>query len=255
MHRSRFFAIFQFLTPKILFGGLAPSGGLASIFPLSFGKSFMKIRSAVPENDCLIFMHYRCGGRKKQKNTNICKTYTHPAPPSGGGCVNQIGLWPYFGLYFSSTVWVKKSPHEVFRTNQSISQSIWSSKYSNSFSLKHEHSVFVLSFWHTHIHVEAYNNIIFKLHTWATCSALDSVDYTVWVKNPPRFSDIFPKWLGRCGPNFTGLLYVPISTLDYKFLFNYLLLWRSYAISATTQRAFRPMMDISSIWCELVARA
>jgi len=28
--------------------------------PLSFGKSFMKIRSAVPENGCLIF----CGGRK-----------------------------------------------------------------------------------------------------------------------------------------------------------------------------------------------
>jgi len=39
-------------------------------FPLSFGKSFMKIRSAVPENGCLIFMHYRCGGRKKkQKKT------------------------------------------------------------------------------------------------------------------------------------------------------------------------------------------
>jgi len=25
--------------------------------PLSFGKSLMKIRSAVPENGCLIFMH------------------------------------------------------------------------------------------------------------------------------------------------------------------------------------------------------
>jgi len=31
--------------------------------PLSFGKSFMKIRSAVPENGCLIF----CGGRKKNR--------------------------------------------------------------------------------------------------------------------------------------------------------------------------------------------
>ena len=41
--------------------------------PPSFGKSFMKIRSAVPENGCLILMHYRCGGRK-----NICKTYMHP---------------------------------------------------------------------------------------------------------------------------------------------------------------------------------
>jgi len=34
-------------------------------FPLSFCKNFMKIRSAVPENGCLIF----CGGRKKQKKT------------------------------------------------------------------------------------------------------------------------------------------------------------------------------------------
>jgi len=44
--------------------------------PLSFGKSFMKIRSAVPENGCLIFFD----GRKKQekKKKNICKTYTHP---------------------------------------------------------------------------------------------------------------------------------------------------------------------------------
>jgi len=40
-----------------------------------FGKSFMKILSAVPENGCLIFMHYR-GGRKKNKKS--CKTYTHP---------------------------------------------------------------------------------------------------------------------------------------------------------------------------------
>jgi len=40
----------------------------------------MKIRSAVPENGCLIF----CGGQKKQEKNrkknkkNICKTYTHP---------------------------------------------------------------------------------------------------------------------------------------------------------------------------------
>jgi len=46
--------------------------------PLWFGKSFMKIRSAIPENGCLVF----CGGRKKRekkqnkKTKNICKTYT-----------------------------------------------------------------------------------------------------------------------------------------------------------------------------------
>jgi len=30
----------------------------------------MKIRSAVAENGCLIFMHYRCGGRKKKQKKN-----------------------------------------------------------------------------------------------------------------------------------------------------------------------------------------
>jgi len=34
--------------------------------PLSFGKSFMKIRSAVPKNSCLIF----CGEQKKNEKKN-----------------------------------------------------------------------------------------------------------------------------------------------------------------------------------------
>jgi len=39
--------------------------------------------------------------------------------------------------------------------------------------------------------------------------------------------------------NFLHTYYTNISTLDYKFLFNYLQLWLSYAIlSATTQRIF-----------------
>jgi len=48
--------------------------------PLSFGKGFMKICSAVPNNGCLVF----CGGWKKREKTkkktktNICKTYMHP---------------------------------------------------------------------------------------------------------------------------------------------------------------------------------
>jgi len=45
-------------------------------FPLSFVKSFMKIRSAVPENGCLVFLWLTEKAKKKQKN--ICKTYTHP---------------------------------------------------------------------------------------------------------------------------------------------------------------------------------
>jgi len=44
---------------------------------LSFGKSFMKIRSAVPENGCLILMHYRVTDGKKckrQKKTSVKHT-------------------------------------------------------------------------------------------------------------------------------------------------------------------------------------
>jgi len=47
--------------------------------PLSFGKSFMKINSAVPENGCLVFYGGRKKNGKKQKDKkNICKTYTYP---------------------------------------------------------------------------------------------------------------------------------------------------------------------------------
>jgi len=48
--------------------------------PLSFGKSFMKIRSAIPENGCLVFLWRKEKNRKKTKKNkkNICKTYTHP---------------------------------------------------------------------------------------------------------------------------------------------------------------------------------
>jgi len=50
--------------------------------PLSFGKSLMKIRSAVPENGCLVFLWRERKKNKKQKTKknkkNICKTYTHP---------------------------------------------------------------------------------------------------------------------------------------------------------------------------------
>jgi len=43
--------------------------------PVSFGKSFMKIRSAVPENGS----HFLRTDKKQKKNKkNICKTYTLP---------------------------------------------------------------------------------------------------------------------------------------------------------------------------------
>jgi len=44
-------------------------------FSLSFGKSFMKIRSAIPENGCLIFMHYiMADGKNAVKQIRICAT-------------------------------------------------------------------------------------------------------------------------------------------------------------------------------------
>jgi len=52
-----------------------------TLSPLSFSKSFMKIRSAVPENVCLVF----CGKRKKQKKTSV----KHIRIRLIGGCVND----------------------------------------------------------------------------------------------------------------------------------------------------------------------
>jgi len=57
----------------------SPGGGTTfqtPFFPVSYGKSFMKIRSAVPENGCLIF--FVDGKNKKKTEKNICKTYTLP---------------------------------------------------------------------------------------------------------------------------------------------------------------------------------
>jgi len=47
--------------------------------PLSFGESFMKIRSAVPENGCLVFFVADGKSRKKQKKTKRTSVkHTHP---------------------------------------------------------------------------------------------------------------------------------------------------------------------------------
>ena len=60
--------------------------------------------------------------------------------------------------------------------------------------------------------------------------------YTVWLKKIP-LPEIFWHFSQTVGIIFQILhtCYTFLSTLDYKFLFNYLQLWRSYAIlSATT---------------------
>jgi len=81
--------------------------------------------------------------------------------------------------------------------------------------------------------------------------------YTVWVKKiaTGAFWHFFPKgW--EFLVQILQAYYMFLYTLEYKILFNYLQLWWSYAIlRATTQRAFRPMVDILSIWCELCVRA
>jgi len=63
-------------------------------------------------------------------------------------------------------------------------------------------------------------------------------------KRTLAFSDIFPNSWEFLVP-ILHAYYTFLSTLDYNFLFNYLQLWRSYAIlSATIQRVFRLMVDI-----------
>jgi len=73
-----------------------PSGGTTfqtTFSPVSFGKSFMKIRSAVPENGCLIVLvdgkNKKKQKTKKTKNKKNRKQKKHLqniyafAPPSG----------------------------------------------------------------------------------------------------------------------------------------------------------------------------
>jgi len=61
--------------------------------------------------------------------------------------------------------------------------------------------------------------------------------YAVSLKFP-RFSDIFPNsW--EFLVQILRAYYMFLSTIDYKFLINYMQLWQSYAIlSVTTQHAF-----------------
>jgi len=82
------------------------------------------------------------------------------------------------------------------------------------------------------------------------------VIYSVSQKIPPEVFWHFPPNGWEFLVKILHLYHTFLSTLDYKFLFNYLQLGQSYAIlSATTQSGFRPMVDISIIWCELGCRA
>jgi len=70
---------------------LLPSGGTTfqtTFSPVSFGKSFMKIRSAVPENGCLIVLvDGKKTENKKTKKTSAKHIRIRLLPE--GGCVNE----------------------------------------------------------------------------------------------------------------------------------------------------------------------
>jgi len=70
--------------------------------------------------------------------------------------------------------------------------------------------------------------------------------YSVSQKIPLRTCGNFSKTVGIFQPNFTCLLRVPnfLSTLDYKFLFSYLQLWRSYAILGVTTQFTSGAQDV-----------
>ena len=60
--------------------------------------------------------------------------------------------------------------------------------------------------------------------------ALQLLQHTVWVTHPPpKVFILFPQRLGIFSPNLTRY-YTFLFTIDYKFLFSYMQLWRSYAM-------------------------
>ena len=72
-------------------------------------------------------------------------------------------------------------------------------------------------------------------HSLQTVITSHSQPFLQWVKKipPTVFWNFFPNcWEFLI--NFLHTYYVMISTLDYKFLFNYLQLWQSYGILSTT---------------------
>ena len=78
---------------------------------------------------------------------------------------------------------------------------------------------------------------------------------TVWVKKiPPEIFWLFPNdW--EFLVQILHTCYIFLSTLDYKFLFNYLQLWRSYAIlSATTIMCSKcpPSTEMHAGWSHLI---
>ena len=64
-----------------------------------------------------------------------------------------------------------------------------------------------------------------------------------FIQSPCGFLTFFPKRFG-CFNQFLRTYYTFLSTLEYKFLFNYLQLWRSYA-SETTHWIFYISLEVN----------
>ena len=71
--------------------------------------------------------------------------------------------------------------------------------------------------------------------------------YSVSQKIPPAvFDHNFSKTVGNFSTNFSQTYHGFLSTLDYKFLFKYLQLWRSYAtLSETTHRILYISLELN----------
>jgi len=142
-------------------------------------------------------------------------------------------------LYFRHKAWVKKNPRWYFLT---LSPNGWE---------------FFDPTLPLHVPIYARLQICIQLSAILTklCHITRDHVYTIMFRMSTigrnacwHFLTFSPKQSGFFDANFTHI-YRFLSTLDYRCLSKYLQLWQSYTIlSATTQRAFRPMVDILSIW-------
>jgi len=86
-----------------------------------------------------------------------------------------------------------------------------------------------------------YSTII-SVYIFKRPSITELIRTTVWVRKIPPPPEVFWHFFPNSWEFLVQILhayYTFLSMLQYKFLFNYLQLWRSYAIlSATTQQIF-----------------
>jgi len=139
----------------------------------------------------------------------------------------------FFG---NNTVWVKKIPPEdlwqFFQNGWEFFNQILYAYYAFLSTLDYDMSFNYLQLWRSYA--------LLSVTTQFT-SCAQNVHH--WPKRTLAFSDILPKQLGSFRPNFTRLLNVHMYAIEHIFI--HYLLWRSYAIlSATTQCAFRSMVDM-----------